>query len=90
MPKVLPTATSYLEVGNPLPRAVSIFVFLVEMTIRALAGQEGREAWGLPLLHGLLAWLALSLYVRLTDHLYARLCMPKPSSASRLSPPRCG
>ncbi len=88
MPKVLPTATSYLEVGNPLPRAVCILVILVELAVRAIAGQEGREAWSLPLLHGLLAWLALSLYVRLTDHLFARLCMPKPSS--RPIPPRCG
>lgn len=89
MPNVLPRAMRYtpnIEAGNPLPRAVFILVFLVEMGVRAMLGGDSPEAWTLPLLHAGLAWLGVGLCCRAVDSLYGRLCMsPLPSSATRRS-----
>jgi hypothetical protein len=78
MPKTLPTATAYLEAGDPLPRATFLLVFLGELAARMLTGQEP-AAWTPPLLHAGLAWLAVRTFCRVVDRLYERFCLSIPS-----------
>lgn len=86
MPKVLPMAMRYthIETGNPLPRVAFILVFVLELAVRALLGQESPEAWTAPLGHAFLAWLAVRFVCFAIESLYGRLCISDPTvSASR-------
>ncbi|WP_089275196.1 hypothetical protein [Humidesulfovibrio mexicanus] len=75
---------THIEAGNPLPRVAFILVFVLELAVRALLGQESPEAWTAPLGHASLAWLAIRFVCFAVDSLYGRLCISDTTvSASR-------
>jgi len=67
---------SELEVGNPLPRAAFLLVFLGESAVRVLLGQEGADLLVKPLPHGLCAAAGVGLFCWIVDRLYDSQCPP--------------